>query len=239
MPRPTRTYLPGIPVQTTQLGKKWQSCFFRTEDCLFYLSCLKHALARYQVRLHAYVLMSNHVHLLLTPAHHEGIPAMMAFLGCRYVAYLNRCYARNGSLWEGRYRARLIDAENSLLACCRHIELNPVRAGLVGHPGHYFWSSYRHNAHGGNDELLTQHPSYRALSGRGEERQQRYRKLFLEGGEVSPTGDRQGVIQGRFPPCKEKLRRGLESKDSSGGGPIRHEAAGPQLRLLTPQAAWP
>src|SRR3990172_6295533 len=125
MPRRPRMYLPGIPVHLIQRGNNHQPCFFTVEDCNFYMECLDRSLTRYQVQLHAYVLMTNHVHLLVTPAEEEGISRMMALLGCHYVTYMNRRYQRTGTLWEGRHRSSLVDAEDYLFRCYRYIELNP------------------------------------------------------------------------------------------------------------------
>ena len=128
--------------------------------------------------VHAYVLMTNHVHLLLSPQD-KGSPAgLMQSLGRRYVQYVNRIYRRSGTLWEGRYKASLVNAEEYLLLCQRYIELNPVRAGMVQDPGAYPWSSYRGHALGERDDLLREHELYLALGTSASERQRAYRDLF-------------------------------------------------------------
>ena len=134
-------YLPGVPSHVVQRGNDRQACFFEQENHLFYLDCLGQACRRYEVVLHAYVLMTNHVHLLMTPVTELGISRVMQLVGNRYVQYINKSYRRTGTLWEGRHKASLIDAERYLLTCYRYIELNPVRAGMVMHPGDYAWSS--------------------------------------------------------------------------------------------------
>lgn len=128
--------------------------------------------------MHAYVLMTNHVHLLMTSADADGIPQLMKLLGQRYVRHVNRAQQRTGTLWEGRYRSCLVDTEGYLLACHRYIELNPVRAGLVGHPAEYPWSSYRANALGEGDPVLSPHPVMGSLGRDPAERQAAYRELF-------------------------------------------------------------
>lgn len=124
--------------------------------------------------------MTNHVHLLLTPEAADSLPRLMQSLGRRYVRYLNHAHGRTGTLWEGRYRAAPIDSEAYLLACCRYIELNPVRAGMVRHPRLHRWSSHGANALGLPDPLVSPHPLYRALGRSAAARQAAYRALFRE-----------------------------------------------------------
>ena len=146
MPRKSRMYLPTIPCHVVSRGNNRDACFYADEDYLFYLECLGDACDKYAVALHAYVLMTNHVHLLLTPRDELGISRVMQSVGRRYVQYINYTYRRSGTLWEGRHKASLIDADRYLLACYRYIELNPVRANMVVDPADYRWSSYRVNA---------------------------------------------------------------------------------------------
>jgi len=124
------------------------------------------------------VLMTNHVHLLVTPETETGTAKLMQALGRRYVQYINRSYRRTGSLWEGRYKSSLIQAETYLLTCMRYIELNPVRANMVQDPSHYSWSSYRHNGLGQTDTRITPHPVYLGIDGNETVRQAAYRALF-------------------------------------------------------------
>ena len=142
MPRKPRSYLPGVPAHVVQRGNNRNACFFADEDYLFYRECLSEGLRRYEVRLHAYVLMTNHVHLLLTPSDETGISCLLQHVGRLYVLYINKTYRRSGTLWEGRHKASLVDAENYLLACYRYIEMNPVAARMVEAPDQYQWSSY-------------------------------------------------------------------------------------------------
>lgn len=148
MPRLLRYALPDVPQHIIQRGNNRQPVFFHADDYRFYLVCLQEAAATQGSAVHAYVLMTNHVHVLLTPRWPTSIAKVMQSLGRRYVQYINTTYHRTGTLWEGRYRASLVDAEPYLLACYRYIELNPVRAGMVQHPEEYPWSSYRWHALG-------------------------------------------------------------------------------------------
>ncbi len=184
MPRRPRIIIPDTPVHLIQRGNNRQACFYTEEDCLFYLDWLEEYARSAGCWIHAYVLMTNHVHLLLSPAE-QGSPAMlMKRLGQRYVQYVNRTYRRSGTLWEGRFRSCLAQQENYLLLCQRYIELNPVRAGIVAHPGEYRWSSYRGNAQGESTDILHHHAVYMGLGRTASARQAAYRELFLH--ELDP-----------------------------------------------------
>lgn len=178
MPRLPRYVIPGQPQHIIQRGNNRDVIFAGEMDYQFYLEKLEESSQRHQCELHAYVLMTNHVHLLITPHTEEGISKLMQSLGRYYVQYFNYTYSRSGTLWEGRYRATLIDSERYLLTCMRYIELNPVRADMVGHPSKYPYSSYRHNALGKENDLLTPHRLYRRLGATPAERQTAYRALF-------------------------------------------------------------
>ena len=179
MPRKARMYLPGVPCHVISRGNNRDACFYSDEDYQFYLECLDDACRKYRVDLHAYVLMTNHVHLLLTPASENGISKVMQSVGRRYVQYINLNYKRSGTLWEGRHKASLIDADEYLLACYRYIELNPVRANMVVHPAQYPWSSYRVNAGLRERRNLREHGVYTRLGADARLRHQAYRDLFL------------------------------------------------------------
>jgi len=178
MPRKPRMYLPGIPSHVIQRGNNRLPCFFAETDYSYYLYCLREATAKYRVAVHAYVLMTNHVHLLMTPTDSTGISSVMQSIGRRYVQYVNYSYRRCGTLWESRHKASLVQAEEYLLACYRYIEMNPVRDGMVNHPGEYHWSSYRHNAYGRPDPVLQPHPLYLQLHNETEKCLNCYRGLF-------------------------------------------------------------
>lgn len=178
MPRKPRMYLAGIPSHVIQRGNNRDVCFFAEQDYLFYLEYLEDACKRCHVSVHAYILMTNHVHLLMTPEESQGISQVMQSLGRRYVQYINYEYRRSGTLWEGRHKASLVDAENYLFTCMRYIELNPVRANMVKHPADYRWSSYRTNAQGENSGLVKPHTLYLQIDQNPIERQYAYRSLF-------------------------------------------------------------
>ena len=178
MPRRPRVVLAHVPLHLIQRGNNRQVCFVADDDYRFYLDCLKEFAGNTGCRVHAYVLMTNHVHLLISADGSDAPGALMKALGQRYVQYFNRTYRRSGTLWEGRYRSCLTQAEDYLLACQRYIELNPARAGMVEHPADYRWSSYRANAQGEANELVQPHEVYQALGLDANGRQAAYRELF-------------------------------------------------------------
>jgi putative transposase len=173
-----RYYLPDQPLHVIQRGNNRAATFFQEEDYSLYRDWLAEAAGQHGCAIHGYVLMTNHVHLLVTPRTVDSVPRTMQSLGRRYVRRINATHRRTGTLWEGRYRAAPIDSEAYLLTCCRYIELNPVRAGMVAHPRDYRWSSYRGHAHGATDPALTAHEVYGRLGGTAAERQKAYRALF-------------------------------------------------------------
>ncbi|SCX86773.1 transposase [Nitrosospira sp. Nsp13] len=178
MPRRARLVLPNIPLHIIQRGNNRQACFFTDEDYSIYLDWLAEHASKTGFQVHAYVLMTNHVHLLISADGVEAPGLLMKALGQRYVQYVNRTYRRSGTLWEGRFRSCLIQDEIYLLACQRYIELNPVRAGMVAHPAEYRWSSYRANALGEVDALVKPHSLYEMLGLDAAARQAAYRALF-------------------------------------------------------------
>jgi putative transposase len=178
MARLPRFVIPGQPQHVIQRGNNQEALFDAEGDYRFYLEKLRAAAEKHQCAVHAYVLMTNHVHLLVTPDTEEGIGKMIQMVGRYYVQYFNYCYGRTGTLWEGRYKATLIDSEQYLLTCMRYIELNPVRADMVKHPAEYPWSSYRCNALGKEDALVRPHGEYIRLAKAEQERQEAYRQLF-------------------------------------------------------------
>lgn len=178
MARLPRLYLSGCAQHIIQRGNNREACFYGEEDYKTYLTFLRESAEKHDVAIHAFVLMTNHVHLLATPENEKSISRMMQALGRRYVQYFNHIYARTGTLWEGRYKSTLVDTQNYLLKVYRYIELNPVRANMVDHASEYPWSSYRHNAVGLDIRLLSEHSEYLRLGNTKEERQSNYRTLF-------------------------------------------------------------
>ncbi len=178
MPRKPRFIVPGQPQHVTIRGVNREPIFYHNCDYLYYLDRLGEATKRHGCTLHAYVLMTNHVHLLITPKTEISLSTTVQVLGRYYVQYFNHLYRRTGTLWEGRFRSALIDSERYLLACYRYVELNPVRANMVAHPVEYPWSSYRCNANGEFNSLITPHSLFQALGKDAEERVRAYRGLF-------------------------------------------------------------
>ena len=178
MPRGPRLIVPGIALHIVQRGHDRRDCFRQETDYLVYLANLRDLSARMQCALHAYCLMTNHIHLLLTPSDLAGCARLMRNLGQRYVQYFNRRYERSGTLWEGRYHSCLVDSAPYVIACHRYIERNPVRAGMVSSAGEYRWSSYGGNVGLAADQLLTAHPEYLALGTSELARQAAYQGLF-------------------------------------------------------------
>ncbi|MDB4575682.1 transposase [bacterium] len=178
MPRKPRFNLAGVPQHVIQRGNNREPCFYSFQDYQHYLEYLKVSALNNDCRIHAYVLMKNQVHLLVTPMSENGIPQMMHALGGRYVKYINATHKRTGRLWEGRYKASLVDSDMYLLTCMCYIELNPVRAGMVEHPAEYQWSSYQHNAQNPGTDFIEIHPVFSMLGDTAEERMFVYRGLF-------------------------------------------------------------
>ncbi len=176
MPRKTRNYLVGMPYHVVQRGNNREPCFIEPENYRFYLQLWEDVSQRYGVDVHAYCLMTNHIHFLVTPRQAAALSNTMKVVGSRYAQSINLTYGRTGTLWEGRHRSSLIQQENYLLACYRYIELNPVRAGMVKHPGDYRWSSYGTNAWG-KPSWIQPHDEYLTLGTEPEARQSTYREL--------------------------------------------------------------
>lgn len=178
MPRQPRYFIPHIPQHVIQRGVDRQPVFFQLDDYKLYLDSLGNAAERYECQIHAYVLMTNHTHLLVTPTGSRSLPLLMQAMGRSYVQALNKRYNRTGTLWEGRYKASLVQDEHYLLTCYKYIELNPVRAGLVSKPDDYPYSSFACNANGRDNPLLTAHAVYRSLAEEPNQRQAVYRNFF-------------------------------------------------------------
>jgi putative transposase len=164
MPRVARLIVPDVAVHVVQRGHDRADCFHGEADYRAYLVTLRMYAARFGCKVHAYCLMTNHVHLLLTPSEPASCALLMKHVAQRYSKRLNRRLGRTGTLWEGRYHSGLVATEHYALACYRYIELNPVRAGLVKHPAEYRWSSYAANTRARSDALVTPHPAYLSLA---------------------------------------------------------------------------
>lgn len=214
MPRPARLDIAGIPQHVIHRGNNRQPIFFADSDRRLFLSWLTQASRASGVHVHAYVLMTNHVHLLATPLTDGAIGRMVQSLAGRYVRHVNHARGRSGTLWEGRYRAAPIDADRYFMTCSRYIEMNPVRAGLARVPADYAWSSYRRNAMGAHDEAVSEHVLYSSLGIDASARCAVYRSLFADapdGAEIDAlrSATQSGLPYGRreFVAEIELLRR--------------------------------
>jgi putative transposase len=174
MARLARFILPGVAVHAIQRGNNRGTCFRGSVDYSTYLAFLRELSAKFDCALHAYCLMPNHIHLLVTPPSPQACGQMMGILGHRYARYFNKRYARTGTLWEGRFRSCVADNARYVLACYRYIELNPVRAGLARGPDGYEWSSHRVNLGRRTDPLVSPHAEFLALGSNAEARIQAY-----------------------------------------------------------------
>jgi putative transposase len=188
----------NVPWHIIQRGNNRSACFFSEKDYHLYLYLLEEQSLKHGCAIHAYCLMTNHVHLLLTPEEASGPSLMMKYLGQCFVQYINRTYERSGTLWEGRFKSCLAQHENYAMHCYRYIELNPVRANMVQCPGNYAWSSFRHNADGLKNDLITPHPSYLCLGDNALERQLAYRSLVAAELSEELVGSIRSATNGNF-----------------------------------------
>ncbi len=211
MPRKPRFYLPGVPAHVIQRGNNRQVVFFCDDDYQAYLTWLREGAVRFGCAVHAYVLMSNHVHLLVTPAARDSISRTIQYVGRHYVTYINAQYGRSGTLWEGRHKGSIISSDAYFLTCSRYIELNPVRAGMVGLPDEYRWWSYRTNAAGELSPLIEQHALYLALGNSPQSRQEAYSALFSEMLEQGDIEAIRACAQSGTPLGNDRFRREIEA----------------------------
>jgi len=181
MARLPRLVVPNQPHHVIQQGNDLQIIFRDADDYLAFINWLRDASRQFKVAVHAYVLMTNHLHLLATPSDEQGLSKMMQWIGRHYVPYFNRKYGRTGTLWQGRYKATVIEADHYLMTCCRYIETNPVRSGLVASAGDYSWSSYPHHIGLKSDPVITDHPLYWALGNTPFDREIAYKALIEQG----------------------------------------------------------
>jgi putative transposase len=221
MPRQPRIFVDGLPVHVTVRGVDRQDIFFVDGDRTRFLAHLKEASERYGLAIHAYVLMSNHVHFLATPATCSSLPKAMQYIGRRYIAYFNRRNERTGTLWEGRHKSGPVACDFHFLACHRYIELNPVRAGLATFPGAFHWSSYAGNALGRPDALLTPHDQYSALGESLRDRCAAYRSLFEEAIPPEIMEVLRACSQRGWPIGDEAFRASIERETGSQASPRR------------------
>jgi len=212
MPRKPRFYIRDIPVHAVQRGNNKSPIFFAAEDYITYLDLLTEGAEQYGCQIHAYVLMTNHVHILMTPADETSIGLTIQHVGRRYVPYFNHSYGRTGTLWEGRYKASVIDSDQYLLTCMRYIELNPIRAAMVKHQSDYRWSSFGFNGYGRNNSVITPHPLYLSLARVGKARRQAYRNLFKSNVDTNELNDIRAAWQTGTPLGNDRFRQKIEKK---------------------------
>ena len=178
MARLARQIVPHYPHHLVQRGHDRRPCFFIDRDRERYLYELRTAAREHACAVHAYVLMTNHIHIVATPNHEYSLSAMMKQVNQRYVRYVNRRLNRTGTLWEGRFKSSVVDSDAYIMACYRYVELNPVRAGMVSRAAQYPWSSHLRNAGLHRDPVVRAHPAYVALGGDERTRTAQYAGLF-------------------------------------------------------------
>jgi putative transposase len=207
-------YLPGYTYHVVQRGNNRQACFFDAADYVLYLDLMRDAMHRYGVSIHAYCLMTNHIHLLLTPETTDSISDFSRSVGSRYAQSINKKYLRTGSLWEGRHKSSAVDSIGYLLKCYRYIELNPVVADMVEQPQEYPWSSYKANAWGDKNSLVIPHDCYLELSRDAESRRNNYRELFQTSLNSEDLEAFRKASYFSMPVGSEQFVRQMESGDS-------------------------
>ena len=199
MPRQPRIFPPHTPIHIRQRGNNRQAIFHRQRDAATYAKFLQLAACVNGVQINGWVLMTNHVHLLLSASSESAIPRCMKLLGGKYVRYFNDRWQRTGTLFEGRYSSTPICDTDYFLECLRYIELNPVRAGMVSSPDLYRWSSYRAHGIGIENRLLTSHREYQELARTGAERRRVWREYVAEGIEARGQKRLRPLIRARGP----------------------------------------
>jgi len=230
MPRQARLVVPNVSLHILQRGHDRRECFRHDTDYLVYLSNLRELCATTGCALHAYCLMTNHVHLFLTPTSTEACALLMRSLGQRYVQYFNRRYERRGTLWEGRFRSCLVDSPQYVVACYRYVELNPVRAGMVASPSAYEWSSYAGNAGHVSNRLLTAHAEYLGLATDLAMRHAAYRDLFAVADEPAFLAAVRDATNGGFSIIGDQLKARLPQETQ---GRLKRKPPGPRPRQPT------
>ena len=227
MARHPRLIFPDVALHVLQRGNNRQDCFLQDNDRLVYLSILRDLARLRQCAIHAYCLMTNHVHMLITPPSAIACSLLMRDLLRRYAAYFNRRYSRTGSLWQRPFRSCLVDSADYVLACYRYIELNPVRAGMVARPDGHQWSSYAGNAGTRIDPLLTPHPEYQALSANAGARTSAYEGLLCSSSDAQFVRTMRESTEAGYPLVGERLKAKLQAAGT------RLEAGRPGPRPLS------
>lgn len=239
MARQPRFRIPGIAQHVVQRGNNRQPCFFSEHDYRVYLGFLSDALEHEGCTLHAFVLMTNHVHLLVTPSHADGIPSLMQSLGRRYVQHVNDRNRRTGTLWEGRYKSTVVDNDEYLLTVYRYIELNPVRAAMVARPDDHPWSSFRDNVTGDPRFPITAHETYTALARTARSRSVAYRGLFEDALTAKDLEEIRECTQRGWPLGGDRFQRQIAAQtgrrlERNGWGGARRGKSASSSRDPTP-----
>jgi putative transposase len=221
VPRQPRLDLPHVTQHVIQRGNDRRPCFFADIDYERYRSELREICSREGCAIHAYVLMTNHVHLLVTPTQSGQIARLMQALGRRYVRYVNDRYHRTGTLWEGRYKSCLVGTSHYLLRCYRYIELNPVRAAMVARPEDYRWSSHRCNALAIDDPLVRPHPAYLGLGVNAEQRCAAYRAFIAESAAGAELDEIRLYLQRQYALGPNRFRAAVEAQLGRRAGPAK------------------
>jgi putative transposase len=229
MPRLSRLVIPGVAMHVVQRGHDRKDCFRHDTDRLVYLSNLRDLASQTKCALHAYCLMTNHVHLLLTPSAEDSCARLMRNLGQRYVQYFNRRYDRRGTLWEGRFHSCLVDSGEYVLGCYRYIERNPVRARMVASADTYAWSSHNGNAGRSENRLLSPHAQYLALSERQAARLAAYRGLFDRADDPAFLAAIREATYGGLPLVGADLKAKIAAEMTR---PLEHRRPGPKADAL-------
>jgi putative transposase len=237
MARPLRWILPGVAVHIIQRGVNRVPCFRTDADYLVYLSQLRSLSAKHGCEVHAYCLMTNHVHLLLTPHAAQSCTLLMRDLGQRYVPYFNHRHERTGTLWEGRFRSCLVESARYVLACYRYIELNPVRAGMVNDPAGHLWSSYAVNSGARADPFVSAHPEFLALSADDAKRPAAYRRLFNHAIDKALLQAIRDATNGGYPLASEAFKQRVLAplgwRTAAAPGPRSNSRPDPESAFLT------
>jgi putative transposase len=221
VPRLPRFFVKGVPQHIVQRGINMKTVFTSDADFRFYRECLMEAAQRCGCSIHAYALMNNRIHLLATPSDSHGVPKTLQSIGRRYVQYFNKTYHRSGTLWDGRYRAALIDAKGYLLGCMRYVERMPLREGIVKSLEDYPWSSFRANALGESDALIEPHAVYLGLGATKHERLAVYRQLCGQPlSEAERTAINEATHKG-WALGNEAFRKRIETLTGTRAGPLR------------------
>lgn len=231
MPRGPRLIVPDTALHIVQRGHNRQDCFLHDTDYLVYLASLRDLSARTRCALHAYCLMTNHIHLLLTPADAQACAVLMRNLGQRYVQYFNRRYGRRGTLWEGRFKSCLVDSASYVIATYRYVERNPVRAGMVASPSAYPWSSHDGNAGHASNKILTPHAEYLALGMSESSRHVAYQGLFTSDDEPAFLEAIREATNGGFALVGEQLKSKLPADIQ---GRLKRKPHGPRPKAAAP-----